>query len=93
MKRALLTMAIGLALLGAGCYDDDQDYSYATENCTSVEDDGIDYQLCCRLRCVGEYDYDDFEERCDEELSCESVAEESCPPGVIARFGYPHCIY
>lgn len=88
----MLGSILVLALLGSGCYGDD-DYSYDTENCTTVDDDGQKYQLCCRLECEGEYDYDDFEERCNEEYSCESATDEACPIDVIDRYGYPYCIY
>jgi hypothetical protein len=92
MKRTLLASVLALMLFGAGCGDDD--YSYRTENCTSIDYGGGDeYELCCRLRCHGECDYDECHESCDEEFSCESSTGDPCPPDVIEDYGYPHCIY
>ena len=95
MKVILRGSIIALALIGSGCYGDDEDYSYRTENCVSVDDgDGQEYELCCRLSCRGEYDYDDFEETCKEQYSCDSVTtDDPCPADVIDRYRYPDCIY
>lgn len=97
MKEILLGSVFALALVGAGCdWDDDDDYSYHTENCTSVDQGGgEEYELCCRLSCYGEYDYydDDFYERCDEDYSCESSTGDECPTEIVDEFGYPYCIY
>jgi hypothetical protein len=96
MKHILLVGGFALMLgLGAGCYyDDDEDYSYRTENCTAVDlGGGEEYELCCRLKCFGEYDYDDFEESCTEEFSCTSSTDDPCPSDVVRDYGYPDCIY
>lgn len=95
MKGVLLVPVFALVLVGAGCdWDDDDDYSYHTENCRSVDyGGGEEYELCCRLSCHGEYDYDHAHEHCDEEYTCESSTEDDCPPFVIDDNWYPECIY
>jgi hypothetical protein len=96
MRAKRLAAVLLLALVGGGCDWDDDDYSYVTENCTSVDQGGgEEYELCCRLRCEGEYDYDDddFYERCDEEYSCRSSTGDACPIDIVDEFGYPDCIY
>jgi hypothetical protein len=96
MKATFFASVLALALVAAGCDWDDDDYSYYTENCTSVDlGGGEEYELCCRLKCAGEYDYDDdhFSERCSESYSCESSTGDDCPREVVDEYGYPDCIY
>ncbi len=94
MKKILLASILTFAVIGSGCYHHDDDYSYQTENCTSVDlGGGEEYELCCRLACQGEYDYDDSHESCREEYSCESSTHDPCPRVVIDQYGYPPCIY
>lgn len=95
MKAVFLGSVLVLALVAGGCdWDDDDDYSYVTENCTEIDlGGGEEYELCCRLKCSGEYDYDDYYERCTESYSCESFSDDDCPPEVIDEYGYPNCIY
>lgn len=91
----VLALAVALALSVPGCDDDDDDdYSYASENCTDV-DLGEDerYELCCRLRCEGEYDWDDAHEQCTAEYTCTALTGDSCPHEIIDIYGYPECIY
>jgi hypothetical protein len=93
MKGILFGLVFMLALVVASCYDDD-DYTYRTENCTSVDyGGGQTYTLCCRLRCSAKYDDGDYSESCAEENSCTSLTGAPCPPSVVQENRYPVCIY
>ena len=94
MKGILFGVVFMLALVATSCYDDDEDYTYQTENCTSVDSGGGQtYTLCCRLTCSAEYDDSDYSERCTEENSCKSSTGDPCPPSVVQENRYPACIY
>ncbi len=94
MNRLFFAAAIAATLLVAGCDDDDDDYSYSSENCRTVDyGEGEEYELCCILRCYGEYDWDEAYENCSEEYTCASRDGGPCPEEVIRIYRYPECIY
>jgi hypothetical protein len=94
MKGILFGLVFMFALVATSCYDDDDDYTYHTENCTSVDyGGGQTYTLCCRLTCSAEYNDGDYSERCAEENSCTSSTGDPCPPSVVQENRYPACIY
>lgn len=89
----VLVLAAALALSVAGC-DEDDDYSYKSENCTVVDlGDDEQYELCCTLHCRGECDWDDCHEQCDAEYTCTPWTGDTCPHEIIDYYGYPECIY
>jgi hypothetical protein len=93
MNRLFLAVAIAASLLVAGC-DESDDYSYHSENCASVDyGEGEEYELCCTLRCHGDYDYDNAHESCTEEYTCTSSNGDPSPHDVIDSNWYPECIY
>ena len=91
MRAILRGSILALALVGAGCGDDD--YSYSTENCVAVDYADQAYQLCCRLNCHAECDWNDCSQNCSQVRSCESSTGDPCPPGVVDDHRYPPCIY
>ena len=94
MKGMLFGLVFMLALVAASCYDDEDDDTYQSENCTSVDyGGGQTYTLCCRLTCTAKYDDGDYSERCAEENSCTSSTGEPCPPVVVQENRYPACLY
>ena len=94
MKGMLFGLVFMLALVAASCYDDDDDDTYQSENCTSVDyGGGQTYTLCCRLTCSAKYDDGNYAERCAEENSCTSSTGGPCPPVVVQENRYPACLY
>ena len=94
MKGMLFGLVFMLALVAASCYDDDDEETYKSENCTSVDyGGGQTYTLCCRLTCSAKYDDGDYSERCAEENSCTSSTGGPCPPVVVQENRYPACLY
>jgi hypothetical protein len=94
MKGILFGLVFICVLVTASCYDDDDDYTYESENCTLVDyGGGQTYTLCCRVKCSAEYDDGDYRERCIEENSCTSSTGGPCPPVVVQENRYPACLY
>jgi hypothetical protein len=89
----VLALAFALTLGLAGC-DEDDDYSYVSENCNDVDvGENERYELCCTLRCEGEADWDDYHEHCSAEYTCTASTGDACPREIIEKYGYPDCIY
>jgi hypothetical protein len=95
MRQALLSgLLMLLALAMVSCYDDEEDYTYKTENCAVITAvDGQRYTACCRLKCIAEYDDGDYRERCVEETTCTTASGASCPPSVLVDNRAPACFY
>ena len=89
MKSLLVGLVCLLALGVTSCGD--EEVTYKTENCTRVTVDGQPYTLCCRLKCVAEYDDDDYRERCTEETTCKTPSGASCPLSVVQAVRFPPC--
>jgi hypothetical protein len=91
--RVVVALALAALLGTAGC-DDSDDYSWTSENCYSVDlGEGEEYELCCKLKCKGEYDYDDYHEECTETYYCTGPTDDPCPHEIIEEYGYPSCVY
>jgi hypothetical protein len=94
MKGMLFGLVFMLALVAASCYDDEDEDTYQSENCTSVDyGGGQTYTLCCRLTCSAKYDDGNYAERCAEANSCTSSTGGPCPPVVVQENRYPACLY
>ena len=95
MRKALLGgLVVLLALVTVSCDYDEDEVTLKTENCTVVTGvDGQTYTLCCRLKCVAEYDDGDYTERCKEETTCKTASGASCPPSVPVENRAPACFY
>ena len=94
MRKALMGGLLCLLALSAVSCDYEEEYTLKTENCAVVRDpSGQTYTLCCRLKCVAEYDDGDYTERCKEETTCKTASGASCPPSVLAEHRAPACFY
>ena len=83
-------LVVGLALM-AGCGSDEE--RYRAENCLTVFDRAGDaYETCCTVACTAEYDGDDYQEACNETLTCTTASGESCPASVLRAIDFPACV-
>ena len=85
-------LVVLLALICVSCGDDES--TFKTENCASVVAlSGETFTLCCRVKCVAEYDYNEYSEQCTEETTCTAQGGGGCPLIVVQTFQPPPCLY